>query len=439
MNNTSDKIIKSTNHYFTNDINIGKQNILLIFLSEYRKVVTFYIDFIWNNKINYNVNGIVKTLDIQNKIYEYPKYCPAIFIYNSYLSMRALKCAQNQALNCIKKIIAKKKKYQYVRGKLILLGQDTSKIDKKIASIKISAPKLNDNFGAEINAHCCEFIEEQQNKYFNGFINLFYLFKKHTKYYNKDILIPIKYTKISNKYKSKGILKKSFSISEKSVKLIWEYDRRLPKIIGNIIGADTGLNTVVSLSDGQQTREDIHGHNLSTIVDKLCRKKKGSVAFKKASAHRANYVNWSINQLNFSNIKQINLEKITNFGFGDGSKSKRSRYWKNSLIQEKLISSAIEQGVLVQFEESFYMSQRCFQCGFVSKKNRKKDKFLCMNCKHSNQADLNAAQNHTVNLPPTFSLKDVLKIKKQFFFQKNGFFEENGVEITVPLDTNKKY
>lgn len=41
-----------------------------------------------------------------------------------------------------------------------------------------------------------------------------------------------------------------------------------------------------------------------------------------------------------------------------------------------------------------YTSQRCFDCGHISRKNRKsQSKFVCESCGHKDNADKNAARN----------------------------------------------
>jgi len=41
-----------------------------------------------------------------------------------------------------------------------------------------------------------------------------------------------------------------------------------------------------------------------------------------------------------------------------------------------------------------FSSQRCFKCGHISKNNRKSQSdFTCENCKHTENADLNASDN----------------------------------------------
>ena len=51
-------------------------------------------------------------------------------------------------------------------------------------------------------------------------------------------------------------------------------------------------------------------------------------------------------------------------------------------------------GVPVVFVDPKYTSQQCSVCGFVSKENRKSQaEFVCLNCGHAENADINAAKN----------------------------------------------
>jgi len=51
-------------------------------------------------------------------------------------------------------------------------------------------------------------------------------------------------------------------------------------------------------------------------------------------------------------------------------------------------------GVLVVFVDPRYTSQQCSVCGFISKENRKsQSEFVCLECGHSENADINAAKN----------------------------------------------
>jgi len=51
-------------------------------------------------------------------------------------------------------------------------------------------------------------------------------------------------------------------------------------------------------------------------------------------------------------------------------------------------------GIPVIFVDPKYTSQQCSVCGFISKENRKSQaEFVCLNCGHAENADINAAKN----------------------------------------------
>ena len=93
---------------------------------------------------------------------------------------------------------------------------------------------------------------------------------------------------------------------------------------------------------------------------------------------------------------------------------------------------AQQLGVQVVEQHSAYRSQRCNKCGYVCKRNRKKQDFLCMNCNYTANADYNASCNHKEDL---FSLKDVWHLLrgKTFFWTKEGFKESARQECMVPV------
>jgi transposase len=110
--------------------------------------------------------------------------------------------------------------------------------------------------------------------------------------------------------------KQSLDFTLDSIDIRFDIENVDEKLEGKIIGVDPGLNSCLTLSDSQQTGKDIHGHDLKSICEKLTRKQKGSKAFKRTQEHRTNYINWSINQLNLSEIKEIRYEKMSNFRYG---------------------------------------------------------------------------------------------------------------------------
>ena len=422
-------MIRSSKHIIR-FANKNKLDLLNLFLDEYHRVVQIYIDFIWNLE---NYVWKYKDKELVFNIKEKKYNCPASLMANDIrietsLSARALKCCSNQALGIVKAVLNKPKRYEYVLTKLISQGKETTSIEKKIAKLKITKPIIK-NIKAELNSICCDFESKKEDgDFFEGFLQLKCLGKKFGK-----IRIPIRFHRQSNKWMSKGKMMKSFLISRKHIEIRWETTDVEEVTEGEIIGVDQGMKDIATLSDDRTSpKTDIHGHTLELILETMSRKKKGSKAFGKTQEHRKNFINWSINSLNFDGIKQINLEKVVNIRYKKRS-SRILSHWTNTLIRDKFVSRCEEVGVPLKLQSSTYRSQRCFNCGWVQKKNRKSKEFCCAKCEHHSDADLNAAKNHSIELPDVPSSLRKLKLnRKGFYWKPDGFFYLTGEELAVP-------
>ena len=237
-------------------------------------------------------------------------------------------------------------------------------------------------------------------------------------------------------------------IDEYGVQLRWQKDVE-PKTEGVKVGADQGLLTCISLSDGQSTPDMIvkapRKHeprrvltvNLDTITDKLARKKKGSNAFKRVQTERRNYINYAIKRLDFRNIKEIGLEKITNINYGRNT-SRKMKHWSNPEIVTRLAQVAEEFGVRINLQSNAYRSQRCSGCGHVLKKARKGKLYVCPLCGLVIDADINAAKNHEAELPDIPHSTEFSRLARTegFYWLPSGLFRMDGSELRVP-DTLK--
>ena len=191
---------------------------------------------------------------------------------------------------------------------------------------------------------------------------------------------------------------------------------------------------MLTLSDEQTTNETcIHGHSLKSILQKMCRQKRGSKAFKRSQSHRTNFINASINKLDFSGIKQINLERIWNIGYKSKSSSLLS-HWTNTTIRDKVQSKSTRDGVHLIEQDSTYRSQRCSCCGMVRKNNRKGKTYTCYGCGYIGDSDVNAAKNHSIYLPEIpYKLRISKSNKSGFYWIEDGFFDLLGTSIeSVP-------
>jgi len=418
------RAVKLTNKF----ANRGKNDSLNAFLREYRRVANELVDFYWKNGLCFDG----KVFCVEHQEYSFPTMLDKDQLpkgLNSFLSARAIKCLSTQVCGIINGLFAKRKKQIFIRDKLIKEGKRVpEKLLKNINGL-LSKPDCS-KINAELNSICCEF-EKSEKTCFDGFLTLFSL---RNDIRGSKIIIPIKFHRNYNKWAARGTLLASFLISEINSQFRFQL-KTSKKEKGVTVGADQGLKTVLTLSNEKVTpRENKHGQSLDSIIDKLARKKKGSGAFGKAQAHRKNFINWSINQLNFSDIKQINLEKVVNINFGKRV-SRKMQAWTNTGIRDKVISRAEEHDVHVVLQDCTYKSQRCSACGSVRKANRKGKRYECKNCGNAIDADLNAAKNHEISLPPLpWGIRNKkLNMKNGFFWRSDGIFNFNGEALTVPF------
>jgi Putative transposase DNA-binding domain len=397
--------------------NPGKLNILEDFLREYRAATQLAIDFIWSNR--FEVKD--KVFDISYDLLDLPLFLNYKDVnYSGNLSARAFCSAFEQAIDIVRSQIEKRKCLLFIQEKLISEGKSTDYIDGQLEKHRLIKPLIK-NIPAELSSKCVDFsFRGEKKNHFDLFIRI-----KSTGF--SHIKLPIKLTRPFNKRKSWKLLK-GISISEDCITLRQEQETPEKKTEGRTVGADTGIKNIYTLSDGQVSNADIHGHTLESIVHKLKRKKKGSKAFKKAQDHRENHINWSINQINFFDIKQINLEKVNTFN--GGKKSRFLSHFAHSEISDKIINLAEELGVQVKLQPCEYKSQRCSSCGFVCKDNRKGKSFCCKNCNHKMDADLNAAINNEKDLP--FLNKARAKELVSFFWKETNSNDQELIESLMP-------
>lgn len=405
--------------------NTNKLDKINNFISLYSDAVKFYVDYLWNNRIT----GGTSILDIKNNKYSCLKFFSITDIkYDTILSKRALTCAGGQALAMVNSSIKQIAKLQYIRSCLLKDKKRTRYITKKINKTIVIKPKVG-IVNPEIDSKLCKIADSKTS--FNKFLKFSSLYARVKNTKNKSIYIPINYTShfnklLSNSNKTLG----SFILSKNNIEIRFEMKNIPIKTTGIKVGADQGINTCLTLSDSQTTKKDIHEHDLHSITTKISKKKTGSKAFHKAKDHQRNYINWSINNLNFSNIKQINLEKISNFR-NKKNVGKFLNHFNETSIRNKLKDKAQELGVLIVEQDSAYMSRRCSKCGYTNKQNRLGKLFSCKHCTYSTDADYNASCNHEQELPSAMNLLGNNII--EFFWNKEGFYDKDRVELRVPL------
>ena len=409
--------------------NFNKLENYTAFLTEMRRVAEIYVEYLWNTHYEWtDKKDRIKIMDISKNQLEVPPY----FDYNlieveTTLSARALSSLITQCCGIVKACTEKQKARYYILNEK---KHNNEKISKKLLeNIEKNKPQKPEtkNINIELSSKCCDFENIDSNS-FEGFLRL----KSIGKVFGQ-IKIPIKFHKQANKWKAKAKMMNSFLFCSNKIELRWELEVPL-KTEGKTIGSDQGKTDVLVLSDKQVTpKTNKHGKSLDSIIDKMAKRKWGSKNFKQTQAERKNFINYSINQLDFSEIKKLNFEKIVNIRYKKRC-SRKMVHWLNTLIRDKTERVCEETGVQFSEQSSAYKSQRCSCCGIVLKRNRKGKVYFCQNCGHLIDADLNASINQEIELPDVpFWLSSLhLNLTEGFFWKPDGFFSVSDEEFRVP-------
>lgn len=396
-------MIRSSKHTlkYTNK---EKLNELQTFITDYRSLLGKVVTDMWENGMG--------EFSIETDKLNCPSFPSNIYMktFKSDFTARMKQCVGKQACSMIRSAVGKRKK--------LLWAIEKSKNErikdnllKKLDKEKLTKP--NSEFTCpEIDAR---FLDFQKGNHFDYFIKLKTIRK------GQSIKIPIKLTKPANKWLQRGELKQAIRLSNKNITLMYDIPNT-EKHGGRIVGADQGSITTLTLSDGQSTTQDKHGHNLTSIQETLTRRRKGSKGFKRAQQHRENYINWSINQLDLSNIREVRLEKIRDIRRNKQT-NKSLQHWTYPLIKEKVESLCEDVGCKFTEVDNAFRSQRCSKCGWVRKANRKGKQFKCNLCSFVEDSDYNAAVNLELDLVEVPYWLRLRKLnRKGFYWMPDGFF-----------------
>ncbi len=384
--------------------NTRKVTILNRIIDEYTIVVRRFIDILWG------LETVPKFIDkdITSKI-------------DTWLSARMVQCAGKQASGIVRGTRKKEEKRLFIYNKLIRDGKPKKarKLKRIIDKTKISKPKI-ENLEMELDSRFVKTNLENETS-FDGWITISSIGNK------LKLKIPFRRNKHFNTLDSKGTLKEGARIGKNAISFNFDIPDIIKKNEGVVLGIDVGQKTAISCSNGFTSVKDIHGHDLDSITNKLVRKQKGSKGFIKAQKHRTNFINWSINQLNLDEVKEVRIENIKNLRKGKRI-SKKLSLWTYTDIFYKIEDYCNEHGVHVVKVNPTYTSKRCSVCGWTRSSNRKGKQFKCGHCGNIIDADLNASVNIATKLKPIW-----FKQRQQYNIKKGFFWNIVGEDNIVPL------
>lgn len=230
--------------------------------------------------------------------------------------------------------------------------------------------------------------ETEKTKEFDAWLHLFCMG-------NKEIMnIPIKLHKHYHKWNSIGKRLESYVITKDYVQLCFEIQTGAKKEKNKCVGIDTGINALASLSNGQQMGKDI-----KDSVERIKRCKHGSKGQKKAvRAMKQRMAEVSRDICGEATLVVVeNLKDITK-----GTKVKRRLTknirrsigrWNVAYWLRRLEMTCEEKNVSFRRVSPYNTSVTCSSCGYVDRRNRDREMFLCQRCSYADNADINAAKN----------------------------------------------
>lgn len=229
------------------------------------------------------------------------------------------------------------------------------------------------------------------------------------------LVIPVRSTKPLNKRLSDGWrMSKTIRIGLRNnrlwVEFILEKEPLKERVEGRYLGMDSNYKNGLVFSDGQ-----VVGQELYPRIQGFAKRQKHTKAQIKSLLGKA------IKQIDFSKVKVLvieDLKKVKHGKRGTFSRvfNRRLSHWLYAYAVSLLCRCCEELGVEVQRKDPFKTSQFCRICGKWDRRNRRGDKFSCVNCGHTAHADFNASLNlEFLGLAGIYGLRLLKSSKRQSF------------------------
>lgn len=244
------------------------------------------------------------------------------------------------------------------------------------------------------NVHMCLtsqniiFDTTKKSKQFDAWLHVFSIG-------NKIIFdVPIKFHKHYDKLNSGGKRLNSYIITKDHVQFCFEIETGPKKEKTECIGIDTGIKSLATSNTGRKFGEDIEKYIKN--IERKGHNSKAKVRARRALKQRIDEVVKEVvqqgNLIVVEKLKKITkktkIKRRLNKNMRRSISNWNVMYWLNRLQQQCEWNRVSFRSV-----SPFKTSQMCSVCGYADRKNRRSEKFLCQECGHSDDADVNAAKN----------------------------------------------
>ena len=324
----------------------------------------------------------------------------------TWLCGKAVKCAYRQAIQMIKSAQAKNKKriyksyqrvYAYAKGR----GKNWSIVNQKWSEWsagrkfrpRVNRPIFNGN-SIDLNSDLATvYTSPKKMRNFDLAVRLGSIFGNRI-----SLLLPTKKHALFNKHISNGYaVNSSVQLRRIDGKLYVNLflGKETPEVkdTGKVLGIDVGIKKLMSTSDGE-----FLGKEMESKLQKLKRRKRNSKNFKQTLAEIKDYIGQQVNKLKLDDVGVVVVEDLDVKNMSKKGKSSKEHRktlgnWNSRLLFGRLSNRCEENRVLLARVESEYTSQQCSSCGEIHKESRKGERYECVACKVSKDADYNASLN----------------------------------------------
>ena len=382
-------MIKRTVQCSLNEATDFKKSKLNGFFEEYCRVVNCFIDLYWNGR-------------------QYPQKANSAEYkqVSSWLLGKAMKCAANQAIKIVKSTRKKDSQKAYKQYKRIFAKAKKLEknhfgiLDKKYADWikdrklkhRINKP-IFDGSTVELNSDLIHI--QYGNNSFDLWVKIGSVFGNRF-----NLLLPTRKHRNYHKIVNQGYRQCSSATLMKRdnkyfVNIFFEKEEPVKSNSrANCLGIDLGINKLMSLSDGR-----FIGADFKNLLKKLENRVQKSHNYNQTLKEIKDYIGWCVNQIGLENYDLIVIEELKNITKNGKrlSKSKWLRkklaHWNIDLLHRRLMDKCEANRVWIQTVPACYTSQRCSHCGEIHKESRKGEKYECISCGCSLDADTNASIN----------------------------------------------
>ncbi len=333
--------------------NSGKKQAVISLLSEANRVINLFIDRLWSEQKFTGKFANLKT--------------------RTWLSARLQQACGKQALEIVKSQCECKLKVKPVYKKPCL------NLDSRFITFLETRNSFDcwiklGSTGAEI-IH----IPAKKHRHFNQFVGQGWMLKGSTRLLVRGDQIVLE--------------------------VLFEKDRPVIRQDGKEIGIDIGYRKLLATSERQ-----FHGEKFKELADKIQRKKQGSKAFKRTLIERNEFVNRTVKELPWSDLKVIAVENLK--GLKNGRRFRKQfqakfQRWTYPAVLKRLELLGEISGVHVHRVNPAFTSQTCPKCKVRDKRSRNGELFKCTACGYSEDSDYIGSLNilqvfRESNKPPEY-------------------------------------